>query len=370
MRIAHLTATFPPYYAGTGNVCFHQARCLAARGHEVDVYSATYPGVPEDPPGVRVHRLRPLLRLGNAPLLPGLVRMPRPDVIHLHQPFIFGAELAVLRAWRGRVPVVSSFHNELRGDGVKGALFRGYTATAMRAALARAARLTVLSLDHARSVAPLARELARRPQDFAEVPNGVDATMFSPGPPRDPGPAPVAVFAAALDGAHRFKRLDLLLRALAEVPGLRLRVVGGGELEPEFRALAGELGVAARVEFAGRRPHAELPALLRDADFLVLCSDGVESFGLVQVEALACGIPVVVCDLPGVRTVVEPGVDGLHVRAGDLRSLVEALRRMTALPAAERAAMGERGRRKVLERYTWERSAELLEGVYGELTAA
>jgi glycosyltransferase involved in cell wall biosynthesis len=368
MRIAIATATFPPYWAGTGNVVFHQARCLAARGHEVQVFSATYPGAPVDPPGVRVHRLRPVLRLGNAPLLPGLLRMPRPDVLHVHQPFIFGAELAALRAARLGVPVVATFHNELVGEGVKSALFRGYTATATRVKLARADRIVVVSDDHARAVAPLARELARRPEAFHEVPNGVDAEVFSPdgaAPHDDP---PTAVFAAALDGAHRFKRLDLLLRALADVPELRLRVVGGGELEPEFRAQAGELGVAARVEFTGPRPHAELPGLLRASDFLVLCSDGVESFGLVQVEALACGVPVVASALPGVRTVVEPGVDGLHVAPGDLGSLVEALRRMAALPRPERAAMGERGRRKVLERYTWERSAERLEAVYEAAT--
>ena len=89
----------------------------------------------------------------------------------------------------------------------------------------------------------------------------------------------------------------------------------------------------------------------------------------MQVEALACGIPVVASELPGVRTVVEDGVDGLHVRPGELGSLVSGLQRMVALAPAERAAMGERGRRKVLERYTWERSAERLEQVYEQLVA-
>jgi glycosyltransferase involved in cell wall biosynthesis len=356
VKVAMVTATFPPYWAGTGNVVYHQARCLAARGHEVDVYSATYPGEPEDPPGVRVHRLKPVLRLGNAPLLPGLLRMPAPDVIHVHQPFIFGADLVTLRQ---KAPVVATFHNELLGDGVKGVLFRAYSATAMRATLARAERLVVVSADHARSVPPLAREMARRPEAFAEVPNGVDAQEFSPGTGGE-----TAIFVAALDGAHRFKRLDVLLDALAEVPDLRLRVVGGGEAEAEYRAHAARAGVADRVEFLGARPHTELPALLRESAFLVLCSDAVESFGLVQVEALASGIPVVASALPGVRTVVEPGVDGLHVEPGDRRSLTGALRRMAAMSGAERAAMGEHGRRKVLERYTWERSAERLEDVY------
>lgn len=368
MRIAQITATFPPYFAGTGNVCFHQSRCLAALGHEVDVYTATYPGEPLDPPGVTVHRLRPALRLGLAPLLPQLLRMPLPDVIHVHQPFIFGAELVVARAARAGVPVVSTFHNALSGAGVKGALFGGYNETALRFALRRSARLTVLSVDHARSVGPLARELARRPEAFVEVPNGVDAATFSPDGDRPPGPR-TAVFAAQLDGAHRFKRLDLLLGALPDVPGLRVRVVGGGELLEEFRGQAAALGVADRVEFLGPRPHEELPGLLRSGDFLVICSDSTEAFPLVQLEALACGVPVVAAALPGVRTVVEPGREGLHVVPGDRASLVEALRRMTGAPPAELAAMGAAGRRKVLERYTWERSAELLERTYREVCA-
>jgi glycosyltransferase involved in cell wall biosynthesis len=367
LHIAHVTATFPPYYAGTGNVVFHQAGALAARGHEVEVFSATYPGEPVDPPGVRVHRMRPVLRLGNAPLLPGLLRMPLPGVLHLHEPFIFGAELAVARARRAGVPVVASFHNDLQGEGVKGALFRAYNASAVPVTLARAARIAVLSLDHARAVPVLARELERRPQAFVEVPNGVDASTFTPTAAPHGNGRPRAVFAAALDGAHRFKRLDLLLRALAAVPELDLTVAGGGELEPEFRRLAHALGVGGRVAFAGAMPQPELAARLREGDFLVLCSDSVESFGLVQVEALASGIPAVVSDLPGVRTVVEPGVDGLHVTPGDLGSLVGALREMAGMPPGQRRAMGERGREKVLARYTWERSAERLEAVYREL---
>jgi glycosyltransferase involved in cell wall biosynthesis len=366
LDIAQVTATFPPYFAGTGNVCFEQSRALAARGHRVQVYTATYPGTPQDPPGVRVHRLRPLLRIGLAPLLAGLLRMPRPDVVHVHQPFIFGAELAVLRAAWGGVPVVSTFHNELRGPGVKGALFRAYAASAGRVALRRSARLTVLSIDHARSVPPLAAELDRRPGAFVEVPNGVDAAVFVPDGDRPDGP-PTAVFAAQLDGAHRFKRLDLLLSALGEVPGLRLRVIGGGELLEGFRAQAAAGGVSDRVEFLGARPHAELPALLRSGDFLVICSDSTEAFPLVQLEALASGVPVVASALPGVRTVVTPGRDGLHVVPGDRASLVEALRSMAAAGRSSVAAMGRSGREKVLERYTWERSAETLERVYREV---
>ena len=373
MRVAHISATFPPYYAGTGNACFHQARCLAARGHEVAVYTASHPGTPVDPEGVAVHRLEPVVRVGNAPLLPRLACIPRFDVIHLFQPFIFGAELAVLRSVTARTPLVSSFQNELAAPGVKGALFRAYNATASRLALARSARLTVLSLDHARSVPALSRELARRPEAFVPTPNGVDVEAFRPAD--DAGAraslrlapeATVAMFCARLDAAHEFKRLDLLLRALAEAesPELHLLVVGGGELEPRFRRLAGELGIGGRVVFAGERRHHELPETYRAADFLVLPSDSVESFGIVVVEAFASGLPVIASALPGVRELVSDGTDGMLVEPGELPSLVRALLAMASLEPDRRRQMGAAGREKAVARYTWERSAEILEGAY------
>ena len=123
MRIAHVTATFPPYYAGTGMVCYRSAAELARLGHEVTVLTASY-GCDDapDPPGVRVRRLAPAVRVGNAPLLPGLLDSERFDVIHLHYPFIFGAEMIRARAWMSGVPYVLTHHNDLIGDGARGRL--------------------------------------------------------------------------------------------------------------------------------------------------------------------------------------------------------------------------------------------------------
>src|SRR5437763_746460 len=84
----------------------------SARGHHVRVITATYPGEPVDPPGVQVSRVEPLLRIGNAPLLLPLARLRDYDVIHVHQPFIFGADLAALSAKLRRIPLVSTLQNE------------------------------------------------------------------------------------------------------------------------------------------------------------------------------------------------------------------------------------------------------------------
>jgi glycosyltransferase involved in cell wall biosynthesis len=142
------------------------------------------------------------------------------------------------------------------------------------------------------------------------------------------------------------------------VEGLTLLVIGGGPLQERYEAAGG------RVVFAGDQPHAEVARYLRAADFLVMPST-LESFGIVQLEAMATGLPVVISDLPGARGVSRDGVHGVHVAPGDLDDLVRGLR--TVMDADRRREMGRRAREHVIERYTWARCAELLERAYEEI---
>lgn len=375
LRVAHLSATFPPYYAGSGNACFYSAQALAALGHRVEVFTAAYPGVRRDPDGVLVHRYAARLRLGNAPLVPQLALLDGFDVVHLHQPFIFGAEAALAACARTGTPLVSSYHNELEADGLKGALFALYDRLVTRTALRRSARILPLSLEHAHAAPLLAAELSRRPGAFAPVPNGVDVATFHPG--REPAlrselgiaeEALVAVFCAKLDHAHLTKRLDLALAAVARVPALTLLVVGGGPLLDGFAADAARLGIADRVRFAGDRAHADVARYLRAADLLLMPST-LESFGIVQLEAMACGLPVVISDLPGARGVSRDAVHGVHVAPGDVDDLVRGVRAIVDAGAEGRRRMGEAARGHVEAHYTWTRCAQLLERAYRDALA-
>jgi glycosyltransferase involved in cell wall biosynthesis len=373
MRIAQLVATFPPYYAGSGNACFYQAEALAARGHDVEVFTASYPGVPRDPDGVRVHRYRARLRIGNAPFIPQLALVRGFDVIHLHQPFIFGAEAALTASLRTRTPLVSSYHNELQAPGVKGLLFAGYDKVVTRTALRRSARLTVLSMEHAREAPLLAAELRRRPDAFAPVPNGVNVETFRPGAEPElraalgiPADAVVAAFCAKLDPAHLTKRPDLAIAATARVDGLTLLMIGGGMLQERYAAAAARTGIRDRVIFVGDQPHAEVARHLRAADLLMMPST-LESFGIVQLEAMASGLPIVISDLPGARGVSRDGEHGVHVAPADVDDLGRGLRELVDAGPAGRRRMGERARAHVVEHYAWTRCAELLEAVYEEV---
>ena len=147
-----------------------------------------------------------------------------------------------------------------------------------------------------------------------------------------------------------YKGLHVLLDAAREWPGTML-IVGDGPLEPSLRAQAAALGVEDRVKFLGRVSHADLPAYYQACDVFVLPSIArTETFGVVQVEAMAAGLPVVSTRLPtGVPWVNQDGVSGLVVAPEDAVALGAALRRLADDHALrQRLADGARRRASAL----------------------
>jgi glycosyltransferase involved in cell wall biosynthesis len=384
VRIAHLTATFPPYPGGAGNTAYRFARGQAARGHHVEVFTAPAAGEAPDPGAALVHRIDPVLAIGNAPLIPSLARIAAFDVIHLHYPFIFGAELTLLGRLtrrRRRQALLVHYKNRLVGAGARAPLFAAYERTIAPLLVGAADRVCVLSADHAASVPYLRRAGGKHPGKLIEMPNGVDVDEFSPGPDAEglrerlgvPDGALLAVFVATLDRAHHFKRLDLAIEALARLDGgaagPHLVVAGGGELLDGFRARAAAAGVGDRVHFLGPLPHAELPAVLRAADAFVLTTEPPESFGIVLIEAMACGLPTIATDYPGVRAVVDDGETGLVVPAHDPAAVGAAIASLAGDPAARRR-MGGAGRVKAEREWAWPRLIDRMDEVYAEAVAA
>ena len=410
LRIAHLTATFPPYPGGAGNTAYRFARGQAERGHHVEVFTAPAAGEVPDPGGAIVHRIDPLLAIGNAPLIPRLARLEGFDVVHLHYPFIFGSELALIGRLRRRgrsAALLVHYKNRLVAGGVRGVLFGAYEHTVAPTLIRSADRICVLSEDHARSVPYLRRALERAPERLVEMPNGVDTDAFSPG--RNPAlraelgipdGAPVVAFVATLDRAHHFKRLDVAIDALARLADPRARagghtpasgravaagggagtlngeraphllVAGGGELLEGFRARARAAGVGERVHFLGPVPHAHLPAALRAADVFLLTTEPPESFGIVLIEAMACGLPAIATDYPGVRAVVADGENGAVVTPGDPDAAAAALRSILDLEPDGRRRLGLAGRERCERLWAWPRLLDRMDGAYREAIAA
>ena len=182
------------------------------------------------------------------------------------------------------------------------------------------------------------------------IPFGIDETRWDVVPPPPPDAPPRALFIGRLAA---YKGLDVLLRALALVPEVRLDVVGSGPEGPRLRTLAQALAVTDRVRWFGEYPDEDLTRRMADADFLVLPSVTTEEmFGLVVLEAMAAGRPVITTAVPSaVREVNVAGETGLEVPIRDVAALAHALSEMASDPE-RRQRMGEAGRSRVREHFS------------------
>jgi glycosyltransferase involved in cell wall biosynthesis len=270
--------------------------------------------------------LRPVRRLQH------LLAAFRPDIVHAHLP---PAELYARAALLGRRErLVITRHNDERFAPVIGERLLS------RWVAARASRVIAISGAVARFTA--ARDPAAR---TVVVPYALDPEPFADAMPASLGPGPLVGSLARLVPQ---KGLDVLLDAFATVPPpARLVIAGDGPLLPVLTARAARPDLAGRVAFLGKR--ADTPALLAALDVFVLASRW-EGFGLVLLEAMAAGRPIVASRVSAIPEVVADGETALLVPPGDAAALAAAITALLADPPL-RAALGAAGRARVARHF-------------------
>ncbi|MFF5980463.1 glycosyltransferase [Streptomyces olindensis] len=362
---------------------------LARRGHDVTVYTrrdatdlpdrVPLPGgavvehVPAGPAApVPKDDLFPHMPAFGAWLARAWAR-ERPDVAHAH--FWMSGMASRIGAHPHGVPVVQTFH--ALGTVKRRHQGRRDTSPPERVGIERqigrgCARVLATCGDEVHELAELGVPRSR----VSVVPCGVDADQFRPGVPPEGVPArrrPHRLLACGRLVPR--KGYDQAVRALARVPDAELLIAGGpaaGLLDddPEarrLRRLAERAGVADRVRLLGAVDPAAMPALIGSAD-LVLCTPVYEPFGIVPLEAMACGVPVVATDVGGHRDSVADGTTGRLVRPQDPESVAAAVRGLLTDDALRRRH-GTAGRERVLTHYTWRRVADGVEQVHRQVLA-
>jgi D-inositol-3-phosphate glycosyltransferase len=367
------------------------AQQLAARGIGVDVFTRrSGPDLPETvilPDGVRVHHIDagpPGARKGDltshlCAFYLGVAAHPaiaRLDLLHGH--YWMSGWVGRQASKRLRLPLVQTFHTLGK---VKNAALAPGDRPEPPLRLAAEDRIVgdaqaVLAATE-EEAAELRRHYHAPPSRVHVVEPGVDLEVFSPALDRDAarqalGGGRILLFVGRL---QPLKAPDVAVRTLARLDALlpddglptRLVIVGGPSGDPgtasppNLRRLAADLGVADRIAFLAARPQPELAALYRAAD-VVLMPSHTESFGLVALEAQACGTPVVAADVGGLRHVVGPYGGGTVVAGHDADAWARA-----ALPylvdARTRVAAGRAGRRHA-EGHGWARTAASTVEVY------
>jgi glycosyltransferase involved in cell wall biosynthesis len=360
------------------------AVALARRGHEVTVHTRRDDaGLPDCVPyacGVTVEHVRagPARSVAKDELLPYMGefaerlaqrwRSRPPDIVHAH---FWMSGLAALGGVRDQsIPVVQTFH-------ALGSVKRRYQRDADTSPPERLRLEAQVGRDATAVIATCADEAGELgaygiPSEAIHVvPCGVDLEHFRAGGPiAERGDRPRILTIGRLVPR---KGMETVIEALCHIPDAELVVVGGPglpdlERDPEvlrLRRLAMDRGVDKRVVFAGRVRHEDIPPLIRSADVIVSVP-WYEPFGIAPVEAMACGVPVVVSAVGGHLDTVIDGVTGLHVPPRVPSALAGRLRRLLTDPRLG-PALGSAAATRVRERYGWGRIAAETEAVYNRV---
>ncbi len=364
MKILHT----PVRLYATGGVesyVLNLTRSLADLGHEVKVICSESNRDTDSDPRVSVKALPSWGRIANTNITPGLplaLMEEKFDVMHTHLPTPWSADWSLLACLAKKKPLILTYHNDIVGSGIAGHLARLYNATALNLLLKRSARILVARPRH----------VSFRLKPFMDkvefVPVGVDIKQFHP---RQTKPEGDIFFLSVLDAFHSYKGLDVLLAALKgvkeQIPQVMLVVGGGGELLEHYRQKARELGLEGNVRFEGRISQERLLQIYNGCKLFVLPSLSAEQegFGIVPLEAMACGRPVVVTDIVGVAEDVGKTGAGMVIRQADEDALSRAM--FSIIADEKRAArMGQAGRALVEDKYSWEKVALQVERIYRE----
>jgi len=386
MRIAQVTPVYPPYHGGIGAVAFEYAHQLVGRGHDVEVLTPEYKKIKKERISgePKVRHIRPWLKFGNAALVPGLrARLDNFDLVHLHYPFFGGADFVSLWKSMSNVPLVTTYHMDVKGKGLKSLIFKTYGAMARAGVLHASDAILVSSLDYIKN-SQIKWFYRHHHARFVEMPFGIDVERFHTGSSDQvrarlniPEHAPVIIFVGGLDKAHYFKGVDVLLKGVgssifsksslklnSEDPTPHLIIVGQGAMKNKYETLAQTLGIADQVHFVGGVSSNELPEYYRAADIHVLPAiDRSEAFGIVTLEAAASGLPSIVSNLPGVRSVIQEGKTGLIVQPNSVESLRTKLSELLN-DSTRRKQMGAAARARAEQEYSWPVLMDRLEQVY------
>jgi glycosyltransferase involved in cell wall biosynthesis len=382
MRILHVVPSYLPAvrYGGPIFAVHGLCRALAARGHEVQVFttnidgsgiSSTPIGTPVDLDGIQIRYFScPLVRrLYWAPALGRALHhsIGELDVVHLHSVFLWPTWAAARAARNAGVPYVLS----PRGMLVKDLIAR-------RSQLAKSAWIHLIERSNVEKAAALhltsqleGSEVERfgwRLPRLAVIPNAIDEPFFQNGKIASDVEAitsqqPLVLFLGRLSWK---KGLDRLLRAFARTPGM-LAIVGTDDenFAPQLVKLAADLQIADRVRILPRTVIGfEKERLFAAARLFVLPSYS-ENFGNTVLEAMRRGVPVVVTPEVGAAEIVQTSGAGLVV-AGDLEPLSSAIRLLTSNPVLARS-MGEAGRRHAAAHFTWGHVAAQMEDLYNSI---
>ncbi|KAF5423723.1 MAG: glycosyltransferase family 1 protein [Candidatus Methanomarinus sp.] len=383
MKIGYFTTKFPynqqfkQYsYGGSTLAAYYLLIEMAKRGNEIDVFTTSVNSKDsvEKHENTTIYRYGTNFRVLTSNISFGTFRNPvnhDVDVAHEHFDIPHGIFAGLRYAKRKNVPLVVTYHGDWE-ESYGGFIRRMGVAFHNRYLVDKLLSHAKIIISPSEYYINESRFLKKYRDKIVAIPNGVNLKDFnvpySKKECRDrlgiPLNTNIILFVGNLIS---YKGPDVLVKAIPiitrKVPDVELVFVGSGEMRADVEKLSNKLGVENYIKFAGFVEERLKPLYYKAADVFCLPSTmSTESFGIVNLEAMACSIPIVASNIGGIPDVVKEGENGLLVPPRDSDALANAIIYLLENEGA-REKMGKNGRKKVKD-YSWEQVAEMTEKVY------
>ncbi|MDA3803110.1 MAG: glycosyltransferase family 4 protein [Patescibacteria group bacterium] len=336
MKIANIVCAWPPYAGGMGNSAKLISEIIS-ENHDVENF---YP-----------ENMDNLFRRGHGAFSPKLLfKLKKFDYIYLHYPFFGTNEIVYLfKLFNKKTKLIIHYHMDVLNSGYLEKVLSVSSKLTRNSLFKKADKVVCSSFDYLEN-SDISHLYKKYPDKFHEIPFGIDLETFKPkNTSSKPENNIIAkaqdivkfinekiikkdkvdlIFVGGLDKAHYFKGIDILLEALSFLreKDWKLTIVGDGELKEDYKLQAYQLGLDKKVNFAGKLSNEQLINTYQNSDLLILPSiNKNEAFGIVLIEAMACGVPVITSNLPGVRSVFEHEKQGLVFKTGNKEDLKEKI---------------------------------------------
>lgn len=373
-NIVHFGKYYFPDAGGIESVTVSLAKGAAMAGHAVSVvcFEKTPANNKEVIDGVQVTRVPIAKVLASQPLgfkyfLQCLSAAKNADVVHLHAPNMLGTLCALFIPAKTRLLV--HWHSDVINKGFLGKLLRPLESALLRRANSIVATSQVYA-DASETLAPFRNKITIIPIGVPDAKHKGDGSQLPPALEAQIGSRKIVL---AVGRLVPYKGFNVLIEAAQQLTKDSVVViVGGGPLQQELQQAVEHGGVKDRVVLAGRLSDAALHALFERATLYCLPSTyRAEAFGVVLLEAMAYGLPIVASDIPGsgVPWVNQHGLSGLNVPVGDAKALADACNQILASEEL-RSSLSQGARQRFLAEFTEEVSVKRMMVAYDRLVPA
>jgi glycosyltransferase involved in cell wall biosynthesis len=367
VRILYISPYYYPSVAGIERFCEGIATNMCERGNEVHVLTQSIEGYAdsEQIKEVKVHRIKPVFRYSKAIVTPGIqekINKISPDVIHIQGPAP-GMENFVRKDNKTRI--IMTCHTDLTLNSstmykLVSAIYREFIFPKVVSKLDK----VVLTSEAFRYNFKFSKLFANLNPDKIEIiPNAVDVQMFSPGDRSkreyknnlNVHSKYYGIFVASMEPLHHYKGAEYLLHAISMLKDLDITfgLIGEGELKSEYIKIANSLGIRNKVIFPGYVDDMLLVKHYRAADIFVVPSiSSAEAQGIVLIEAMACGTPIITTKIHGPQEMVKEGYNGYVVNPRDPAHLAKIIESML-IEEPRLQQMQINARQEALQKFSW-----------------